>query len=144
MKGESVSAQRPRKRITRKKHPCERSPLINDSTRLSVHIHRDGYSPADGLAPAEDEQRDLDSARDNNTVSGQGQAVEDQVFREVGDGEDMQGIRVVYIDEVRHNNPARGDHAEGHRSAMFVRRRIRGCPTTPMLSNRTEDLKGGL
>ena len=79
---------------------------------LPVHVHRDGREPADGLARAEDEQGDFDAAGDDDAVGEEGRAVEDHVLREVGDGEDVQRVGAVRIEQVGHRGPSRYHHAE--------------------------------
>ena len=89
---------------------------------LPVHVHRDGREPADGLARPEDEQRDLDAAGDDDAVGEEGRAVEDHVLREVRDGEDVQGVGAVRVQQVGYCRSAGDDHAEVEHAATQVHR----------------------
>ena len=61
------------------------------------------------MACAEDEERDLDAAREDNAVGEEGRAVREHASGEVVEGEDVRRIRAVHIDEVREGRPPRGD-----------------------------------
>ena len=81
---------------------------------LPIYVHRDGSEEADGLARAENEQRHLDAAGDDDAVVSEGRAVEYEVVCRADDGEDVLGVGAVRVEQIRHCRPAGGDQSEGN------------------------------
>ena len=82
------------------------------SYELPVHVHRDGREPTERLTRAEDGQGSLDATRDDMAVGEKRKPVEDHVLREAGDGEDVQGVGAVRVEQVSHCGLTGDDHAE--------------------------------
>ena len=81
---------------------------------LPIHIHRDGSEEADGLARAENEQRHLDAAGDDDAVVSEGRTVEYEVVCCADYGEDVLGVGAMRVEQISHRGPTGGDQPEGH------------------------------
>ncbi len=70
---------------------------------LPVHIHRDAWEPADGLADPVHQEGQFDAYREDDAVRKEGRAVDEHVLGELYEGDDMQGVVAVRVDQVRNH-----------------------------------------
>ncbi len=87
-------------------------PTHEGSDALPKDVHRHGREPADCLACAQDKERDLDAAAEDNAVREERGRVEDHVLPEVAQREDVQRVCAVRVEQVRNGGGAGDDHAE--------------------------------